>query len=306
MASDAILRSYGDVSRRESVADVVEYLTAQETQIWNMIGQVKAIDAVHSTLLDTLATPGSLAVAEAEDYTNSTRTTPTRLSNVVEQIAQPISVSRTQKAISHYHGENELARQTTKAMKEWGNGAEYDLVRSTLVSGVSGTVPKMNGLIAHISKSTNTSAQTSGTVWSASILKGIMKDNMDNSNGDTATDVFMGSFLKDKTDDFTNKANNVVTGSNIKSIINSVDVFETGLGKVKVNYHRYVQISTDANARVLGLNLSKHDKACLVEVAIDNDLARSGPYDKKAVVGSYTLATKNQDSNFFQTGFDKD
>lgn len=306
MASDAILRSYGDVSKRESVASIVEYLTAKETQIWNAIGQTKAIDVVHATLLDTLSAPGSLAVAEAEDYTNSTRTTPSRLPNVVEQIAQPISVSRTQKAISHYHGENELTRQTTKAMKEWGNGAEFDLVRSTLVSGVSGTVPKMRGLIAHISKSTNTTAQTSGTVWSASILKGLMKDNMDNSNGDTAEDIYMGSFLKDKTDDFTNKANNVVTGSNIRQIINAVDVFETGLGKVAVHYHRYVQQSSDANARVLGLNLSKHQKACLMEVTIDDDLARSGPYDKKAVVGSYTLATSNQDSNFFADGYDKD
>lgn len=171
------------------------------------------------------------------------------------------------------------------------------------MSGVSGTVPKMEGIIAHISKSTNTSVQTSGTVWSASILKGIMKDNIDNSNGDVATDVYMGSYLKDKTDDFTNKTTNVNTGSNQKTIVLATDVFETGLGKVAVKFHRYVQQSTDATARVLGVRPEKHEIAVLEETYEDTDLARSGPYDKRAITGSFTLATRNQDSNWFQSGF---
>jgi len=171
------------------------------------------------------------------------------------------------------------------------------------VSGVSGTVPKMEGIIAHISKSTNTSVQTSGTVWSASILKGIMKDNIDNSNGDVATDVYMGSYLKDKTDDFTNKTTNVNTGSNQKTIVLATDVFETGLGKVAVKFHRYVQQSTDATARVLGVRPEKHEIAVLEETYEDTDLARSGPYDKRAITGSFTLATRNHDSNWFQSGF---
>ncbi|MEA1925853.1 MAG: hypothetical protein U9M90_01225, partial [Patescibacteria group bacterium] len=82
------------------------------------------------------------------------------------------------------------------------------------------------GLIEAISKSTNCTAQTSGTVWSASILKGLMKANWDNSNGDVATDLFMGSYLKDITDDFTNKTNVVADGVNEKRIITAVDVLK--------------------------------------------------------------------------------
>lgn len=161
----------------------------------------------------------------------------------------------------------------------------------------------MQGLIAHISKSTNTTAHTSGTVWSASILKGLMKANMDNSNGDVATDIFMGSYLKDKTDDFTNKTGISYDGANAKSIISAVDIFETGLGKVRVHYHRYVQQSTDATGRVLAIRPEKHKVAYLEMPYVDRDLARSGPYDKRAVVGSMTLETRNQDSNFFASGF---
>ena len=54
MAADEILRSYGDVTRKPSVMPLIEYLTAQETQLFNMFGKTKAIDTVHSTLLDTL------------------------------------------------------------------------------------------------------------------------------------------------------------------------------------------------------------------------------------------------------------
>lgn len=303
MAADNILRSYADVSKRESILGLVEVLTATEKSIMNMIGKTRAIDTSHSVLLDTLDTPASGAVAEAADYTAGALTTPTRLANVVQVVAKPFKVSRTQQAIDHYHGENELVRQTNKKLKDFGNSVEFDLVRSTLVSGASGTVAKMEGIIAHISKSTTYTAQTSGTVWSASLLKGQMKNNMDNSNGDVATDIFMGSGMKDKTDDFANKSTNVVTGLNVKEVVLAVDVFETGLGKVKSHYHRYVQQSSDTTNRILGINPAKHKTAYLEEPYIDKDLARTGPFDFYAVTGSMTLETRNQDSNFFAIGY---
>lgn len=303
MGADAILRSYGDVSRRESVLGLIEILTATEKSISGMIGKTKAIDAVHSTLLDTLDTAASAAVEEGADYSAAANTTPTRLANVVEVVAKPFKVSRTQQAIDHYHGENELVRQTNKRLKDFGNSVEFDLVRSTLVSGASGTVPKMEGLMQHISKSTTYTVQTSGTVWSASILKGHMKNNIDNSNGDVATDIFMGSSLKDKTDDFTNKSTNVVTGTNVREIVLAVSVFETGLGKLATHYHRYVQQAADTTGRILAIRPEKHKVAYLEEPYIDKDLARTGPFDFYAVTGSMTLETRNKDSNIFAIGY---
>lgn len=304
---DGILNTYGDVSRREDVLGLVEILTAEEKSIFNLLGKTKAIDMVHSTLVDTLETARSNAVAEEADYTTKTLTTPTRSTNLVEIVAVNYTVSRTQQQIEHYHGENELIRQRTKWLKAWHNSAEFDLVRSTLVSGVSGTPPKMSGIMQAISKSSNTSAHNSGTVWSASILKGIMKDNWSNSNGDVATDVYMGAFLKDKTDDFTNKTNVTYSSGNEKQIVNVVDVFETGFGRVRVHAHRYVQVSgTDATGRVLGINPDKLKVAFLERPFVDTGLSRSGDYDKEAIVGKFTLEVHNQDSNWFYTGFDID
>lgn len=111
------LLSYGDSSAREDVVlNAIEILTARESQISNIIGVSRAIATVHNHLVDTLLTAASLAVEESVDYTMGAKTTPTRLTNLVEHIAAPFAVSRTQQAIEHYQGTNELARQTEKAL----------------------------------------------------------------------------------------------------------------------------------------------------------------------------------------------
>jgi len=310
MATDSILRSYGDSSAKEDVVlNAIEILTATESQIFNMLGKVSAINTVHSYLTDTLDAAASLAVAEGADYAATALTTPNRLTNLVQVVAKNYKVTRTQQQVAHYHGENELQRQSRKALLDWGNAAEFDLVRSTLVSGASGTVAKMSGIIEAVSKSTNHTSHNSGTVWSASILDGLMKDNWDNSNGDVATDLFMGSFLRNVTDGFTQKSNIVVNNPGGQTqLVRTVTMFENAFGTIRIHKHRYVQQSADATGRVLALRPDKLKVAFLTggKPYIDAGLARSGDYDNRAVVGKFTLEVHNQDSNWYADGFDKD
>lgn len=148
MSTDNILRTYGDVAIKEDVVlNAIEILTATEDQIFNIIGRAKAIAVVHNYLTDTLQDAASGAVTEGGDYDADALSTPSRLTNLVQHIAKPFKVTRTQQVVEHYHGQNEKERQTTKALKNWGNSAEFDLIRSTLVSGVSGTVPKMSRVL---------------------------------------------------------------------------------------------------------------------------------------------------------------
>ena len=210
----------GDI-KSDVVLNAIEILTASEQQIFNMLGKTRAISTVHSYNTDTLRAAASQAVAEEADYTSLALSTPTRLTNLVEIVALPIIVSRTEQQVQHYHDMNELQRQTRKTLKEWGNAAEFDLVRSTVASGASGTTPKMSGIIEAISKSTNTTSHTSTTAWDSTILDGLIKDQYDNSNGDVATDLFMGSFLRDKTDKFVAKSQITVNGS-ISAIVKKI------------------------------------------------------------------------------------
>lgn len=306
MASDAILRSYGDTSIREDVVlNAVEILTAREVNIFNMLGKTTAINTIHSFLTDTLRAAASQAVEEAADFTALANSSPTRLTNVVEIVAVPFKVSRTQQQVEHYTGQNELQRQVNKALMDWGNAAEFDLVRSTLVSGVSGTAPKMNGIIAAISKATNYTSHTSTTAFAATILDGLMKGCWDNSNGDVATDIFMGSALRKAMDTFAAKSNIVVNGSQTE-LVRTIQTYTTSYGTLKVHLHRYVQQTSDAHQRLLALRPEKLKVAFLVNGGkpyVDTQLARSGDYDVRAIVGKFTLEVHNQDSNFYADGF---
>ncbi len=304
MATDNILRSYGDVSRKEDVVlNALEILTARETQIFNMLPKTTAIDTVHSYLTDTLDTAASAAVAETGDYTAGALGTPTRLTNIVVNEVKPFKVSRTQRLVEHYQGQDELSRQTEKALMNWANSAEFDLVRSTLTSGASGTAPTMSGIIEATSKSSNHTSHTSGTAFSASILDGLMKDSWENSNGDVATDLFVGGALRADIDAFTQKSNVVVNAPGISSIVRTVSSYESAFGTVMIHKHRYIQQGADATGRVLAIRPEKLAVAFLEKPYVDTDLARSGDYDFRAVVGKMTLEVRNQDSNWYADGF---
>lgn len=127
--ADLILNTYGDQARKTDVVlNAIEILTAKETQIFNMLGKTTAIDTIHSYLTDTLRTAASAAVSESADYTIVASTTPTRLTNIVQKTTITYAVTDMQSDIEHFHGQNELARQTQKALMDWGNAAEFDLV----------------------------------------------------------------------------------------------------------------------------------------------------------------------------------
>jgi len=303
MASDAILRSYGDVSAREDVVlNAIEILTAREVQIFNLLGKTVAINTIHAYLTDTLRTAASGAVEEAADYTNLVNSTPSRNTNIVQITAFPFRVSRTQQDIVHYQGEDEKQRQTTKALMDFGNSVEFDLIRSTLVSGVSGTAPKMSGIIEATSKATNHTSHTSTTALVASILDGLLRKQYDSSNGLMATELYVGSSLRVTIDTFAQKSN-VVVNAALTNLVKTVSSYTTAFGTLNLNTHRYVQQSTDATGRMLAIRPDKLKIAFLKKPYVDVDLARSGDYDARAVVGKLTLEVHNKDSHFYADGF---
>lgn len=303
MAIAGALQTYGDSSKREDVVlNSIEILTAVENSVQTALGKTKTINMVHSYLTDTLATAASAAVEQGTDFSITARTTPSRLTNIVEEIAIAFLVTKPEEYVQSYSGINELDRQLTKTLKDWGNSLEFDLVRGTLASGVSGTVAAFNGIINGTSLANNTTAQTSGTVFSATILDALMQNCWNTSNGDVATDVYVGGIMRRVVDNFTQKNNVVVNTPTIMTIIRTVTTFETSMGTVNIHKHRYVQQSSDATGRVLAIRPEKI-KVAYLQMPFVMDLAQSGAYSKKAIYGSCTVEFHNQNSNFFTTGY---
>ena len=303
MAVSNVLQTYGDVNIvTDIVRDSIEIISAREDGIYSMLGKTKALAMIHSYETDTLATAGSLATEQGADFVYSARTTPTLLTNLVEEISNSIRVTRPQTAVQHFSGQNELDRQLAKGMMEFTNAVEFDLVRSTLVSGVSGSTQKMSGLMQAISKSTNTTVQTSGTVFSASILDALMQNCWTNSNGDVATDVFVGGSMKKIFDGFIAKTNVVVNSPDIRDIVKTVTNYETSFGTITLHKHRYVQQASDATNILLAIRPEKL-KVAFLEAPTIIEPAITGPYTPRVVYGSLTLEVRNQDSNFWAQGF---
>lgn len=285
----------------------VEILTATETSLFTTLQRTKAIDTVHIYQTDTLDTAGSNTNEEAADYTYSDLTTPGRVANIVQHIRKPFKVSDTQRDVQHYHGQDELQRQLGKKLKSFANDAEFNLLRATLVSGASGTAPAMAGILQGISTSSNFTAHASGTTWAASILDGLVKQNYEVSNGDLATDLYMGSFLRAVTDGFTQKSSIVVNNpGGLTAIVRTVSTYQTAFSTLSIHTHRYIQQAGDATGRVLGLRPEKLAIAFLTAPMVDMNIARTGPFTPRSINASLTLEIRNKNSNFYANGFDID
>ena len=299
MAVDNFLRSYGDTSIKEDVMAEIELLSAQEDGIWGAIGSSRASNTVHSVQVDSLATAGSLAAAEGADASLAALTTPTRDTNITETIVKAFGVSGTQRAVTHYGFEDAYTYQVSKAMKEWLNAAEFDLVRSTLTSGASGTTPKMAGIIAKIT--TNATAMASGTIFSESIMNGMLDLTWTNSNGEVATDFYVGSWIKRKISGFAGRSGTQAIVDN-KSVVNTIDMYFSDFGSHRVHLHRYVFQSGDATQRFLALRPEKWAKAILRDTHVE-DLAKTGDSTRGQVIGELTLEAKNEKCSAYASGF---
>jgi len=299
MAADSILRSFDDASIKEDVLGMIENLTASESSLLTKLGKSNAIATTHSTLTDSLRTAQSRAVAEGADASVLESSTPTRVSNIVETIAVPFAVTGIQDAVDHFQGTKMSVYQARKAMTDWGNAAEFDLVRGTLTSGASGTAATMEGVISCVD--TNHISHTSGTVFNATQLQNALTDVYDSGNGSEITDVYVGSLMKRRISSFTAGATKFMQ-TEPKRVIDTVDVYESDFGVLRVHLHRYVQQPGDATGRVLGLNIDKWKIAYLRKPFIQ-ELSRSGDYVKRQVIGDITLECKNEVTNFFIEGF---
>jgi len=131
----------------------------------------------------------------------------------------------------------------------------------------------------------------------------MMMDSWDDGNGDVATDLFLGSYLRDVMDTFTTKFAAHVATPDVKSIVNATSTYSTSFGDVMVHTHRYLNQSGDTTGRALLLRPDKLKIAYLQRPFIDTGLARSGDYDKRAIVGKMTLEVRNQLGHVFQDGY---
>lgn len=302
MASTAgTVLTYGDNNVVEDVSNLIEIISPKENYFLNSLRKTRAIARTHDTQTDSLTAPtlNGLAVAEGNDAADSGYSTPSRVSNITEVIQKAYKVSGSARAVQHYAGGDELLRQREKSMIEVANSMEFDLLRSTSVSGVSGTIQKMAGIIAGIT--TNLTAQTSGTVYSESILNGLLQDVYTNGNGESPDVIAVGALMKRKISGFTTNVTRNVDASG-KRQINALNIYDSDFGTHEMVLHRYVQQSGDATARVLMVKKDNWAIAYLRNLTRE-PLAKVGDADREQIVGEFTVENINEKTSSFASGY---
>lgn len=303
MATDNVVRTFGDSTVVASVQEEIQMLTAEENTLLNNLREASGAQSfTHEWMEDSLDTPGSAAETEVKSFSAESSSTPTRVTNLVEHVYKSGSVSEGQQLVSHYHNKDEYARQVTKKMKSWGNSAEYDLLRSSQQSGSSGTAGQMDGVMNLIS--TNSTSHSSGTTFSESILNSLVELTWNSGNGDSATDILVGAKMKRRISNFAGgiTKNIDVTDRRSGSV---VDAYETDFGTLNVRLHRYVQ-DGDATARVVGMDMDQHRISYL---GGDQGKAKLKPQGKRSTAddftinGYLTLENRIEETSFFSDGF---
>lgn len=306
MATDNLLRTYGDASIKEDVLDLVEMLSPEEDSLFRTLGKSTAYAMTHQWLVDTLATTAA-ALEEAAQFSASALNNPTRSTNIVEYMGVDFGVTDAQRAVDHYGFEDRFAYEQEKALKTLRNFAESQILRSSLVSGVSGTAASMVGILNCIS--TNKTSHTSGTVFNQSILDGLLGISWDNGNGEAVTDVFVGSLMKRRISQFSGRSGTqFVIPADEQQLVTTTAGYTSDFGDLKVHLHRYMQKdysgNSDATGRVLGIVASKFKIAYLngMTPTVERFGRRGATTDARASMAA-TVESLNEKTSFWADGF---
>lgn len=291
MANTGAASTYLDPANRESLLDVITNISPIETQLYTGLQRSTASQPRHEWVEDTLNAAATNAVDEGSDAGNSGNTNPSRNANYTQIVRKVYEVTDTERATDSAGFSDRLAYEMTKAMKEWKNDAEFALMRSALASGNNSTARSMNGVKSAIS----THATTHSGVSLSETMLNTYFENVWNSGGNV-DEVYVDGTLKRRISGFTGGATKNVDVED-KRLVNSVDVYESDFGLVKVFLHRHVTVSGDTDNDIIGIQSDKWAVAHLREPQ-RVPLAKVGSATREMIEGEFTLECRAEAANF--------
>ncbi len=255
-------------------------------------GEASAV--THEWPVDALKTPAANAQIEGADATFTARVSPTRANNLCQIVKIEFAVSGTEDSVTNAGMAKRYAYEMNKAMKEWSNDMEFALMRGTIASSSGSAVRSMKGLKAAIT--TNATAQ-SGTSLSENMLNDYLGTTWE--QGGEVDEVYVGKTLKRRISGFTAGSTKNVQADE-KRLINTVEVYESDFGMLKLFKHRYVTQSGDNNLDIVGIEAARF-RVALLRAPKHEALAKTGDAVKGHIVGEGTLEYLAEKSSFIAT-----
>lgn len=267
---------------------MITNVSPRENSLLYGLATTTALQPIHQWLNDTLATPAANARAEGADATFAARTNPTRDINYCQIIGKPIMVTGSDEVANAagYAG-GRMAYEIEKALKEYANDTEFALMRGTLVCGSGTTARSLKGLKAF--------ASTLATSQSGiSLSESILIDHLDNGweNGVNFKECYVGKTLKKRINSFVGNST-LFQDPTDKRLVNSIDIYETTNGPIKIFRHRYVTVSGDTNNDLVTLD-PEHVAIAYYRKPKVTDIATTGDAEKKLLIGEKTLEVRTE------------
>lgn len=288
-------KTYDDEAVREDLADYISNISPIENFFLKNLQTTEADSTTHVNLVESLGTPGRNAVVEGADTVFGDLTRPTRTDNLTQIIEKPYSVSSTERWVKHAGFEDRYAHEEDKAMKEWGNDAEYAVTRETRQSGNASTARRMDGIIPKIV--TNVIDGSGTDVWDEGMLNDLSE--LAYWEGGHPQDLFLGPTLKRTTSKFTNGDQQYDRDSG--KLVSTVREYEGDYETIAIHLHRYVNDKTDTdtlNALLLQLDMWA---IAYGEKPHEEDLGLTGNSTKGHIRGELTLEARAENSSALAT-----
>lgn len=285
-----------DASVKESVLDLITQISPTENYFTSNLQRATSNDEFHLVPRDTLRTPALVAAVEGADPTYDGND-PTLLLNMQHIISVGFNVTDTEGAVARYGSpEDRIAYETDKALKDWGDFAEFALVRSTIITGNNSTARQMRGLKSSLSIVT---AQ-SGVSLSEKIVTDYLQSVW--TLGANIDLIAAPMTLKRRMSGFNANGATKFYNQDDKRLVAPIEIYESDASNkpIKLIAHRYITVAADTNFDLVGIEMSHFATAWLREPKV-RPLAKTGDAENRQVIGEFTLEARNQNAGFLAT-----
>lgn len=283
-----------DSTVKESVLDLITQISPTENYFLSNLQRSTGNDEYHLVPRDTLRTPSLVAAVEGADPTYDGNA-PTNLLNMMHIVSVGFNVTDSEAAVARYGSpEDRIAYETDKALTDWGDFAEFALVRSTIITGNNSTARQMRGLKASLSIVTTQSA--------VSLSEAGLGDNLAAvwAQGANVDLIAAPLALKRRISGFNGNGGTKFYNQEDKRLVTPIEIYESDASNkpIKLISHRYVTVAgTDTNNDIVGIEMQHFATAWLREPKV-RPLAKTGDAENRQVVGEFTLEARNQYAGF--------
>lgn len=299
----AMSTTYSNPALREDLLDIITNLSPTENQLSTGLQKSKAASSVHSWLVDSYdATTTSSAdkkTVEGADFGAGDVVNPTRLTNYTQIIRQDWKVSGTEQAATHAGMQSPKAYHMAKAMVHYKNKLEWSILNGVAAAGNASTAREMGGIFDQVTTNKIANAAVAFT-------ETLMNDYFGQVWGTSskAPDaVYVGATGKRVISGFTAGSTKNFNSSD-KRLINTIDVYESDFGVVKLFLHRFIN-DVLAAADTGNIAILREDTWAIADLRAPNnyDAPKGGDYEKGAIIGETTLEGRYEKANFVAKGF---